>query len=69
MQRGEATIDDVPERRNTHEIGYRKVEDFAKYVREQIPHVDYVRIDTCCIVKPSNAEESEAINSVFEWFS
>jgi hypothetical protein len=28
---------------------------------------DYIWIDSCCIDKPSSAELSEAINSMFDW--
>lgn len=66
---GETTFEDVQERRNTQKTGYRKVECFAKYVREHIPHVEYVWIDTCCIKKESSNEVSEAINSMFRWYS
>jgi len=30
---------------------------------------EYVWIDSCCIDKSSSAELSEAINSMFEWYS
>jgi hypothetical protein len=31
--------------------------------------IDYIWVDTCCIDKTSSAELSEAINSMFEWYS
>ncbi|KAF2720883.1 hypothetical protein K431DRAFT_201174, partial [Polychaeton citri CBS 116435] len=41
------------------------------YCCEQAKHdnIDYVWIDICCIDKSSSAELSEAINSVYRWYS
>jgi hypothetical protein len=64
----EATYQDVRDRRNTNSDGYHKVEAFAQYIRNNIPHVKWLWIDTCCINKDSAAELSEAINSMFEWY-
>lgn len=64
----ETTIKDVQKRRNTDKIGYRKMEGFAQYVREHIPHVDWLWIDTCCINQESDREVSEAVNSMFRWY-
>jgi hypothetical protein len=64
----EATLDDISHQRNKHQSGYKKVEGFAKYVREQIPHIDWLWIDTCCIRQDSSQEVSEAVNSMFRWY-
>jgi hypothetical protein len=64
----EATFRDVRDRRNTHSKGYRKVKAFARYIQDNIPHVKWLWMDTCCINKESAAELSEAINSMFEWY-
>jgi hypothetical protein len=32
-------------------------------------HLSYLWVDTCCIDKSSSAEESEAINSMYQWYS
>ena len=42
---------------------------FADYVKEQIPHVEWLWIDTCCIDQKHGPELSEAINSMFKWYS
>nr|POE79016.1 vegetative incompatibility protein het-e-1 [Quercus suber] len=64
----EVTFQDVLKRRNTDKDGYRKIEAFAKYVRNHIPLIEWLWIDTCCINKDSAAELSEAINLMFEWY-
>ena len=64
----EATFEDVQKRRNTKGLGYQKLRAFAKYVRERIPSVEWLWIDTCCINKDSAAELSEAVNLMFEWY-
>ncbi len=49
--------------------GYRKVEAFAAYVREQhLAPIKWLWVDTCCINKYSAAELSKAINSMFDWY-
>jgi hypothetical protein len=68
LPNGEATFQDVRYRRNTNSDGYHKVEAFAQYMKDNIPHVKWLWIDTCCINKDSAAELSEAINSMFEWY-
>ena len=64
----EATLKDVQKARGTQKAGYKKVEGFAKYIRECIPSVEWVWIDTCCINQESDREVSEAVNSMFRWF-
>jgi hypothetical protein len=43
------------------------VDDFYEWV--QVERCDWVWIDTCCIDKSSSAELSEAINSMYSWYS
>lgn len=64
----EVTFQDVRDRRNTNSGGYHKVKAFTRYVRDNVPHIKWLWIDTCCINKESAAELSEAINSMFEWY-
>ncbi|KAH8643572.1 hypothetical protein IG631_01035 [Alternaria alternata] len=48
-------------------LGFQKIE----YTRQQAIRdcVHYVWIDTCCIDKTNSTELSEAINSMFQWYS
>lgn len=64
----EATIKDIRKRRNVDNLGYQKVKGFAKYIRENVPSVDWLWIDTCCINKENAAELSEAVNLMFDWY-
>lgn len=64
----EASIEDVRTKSNTEQVGYKKVEDFAEYVRSRVTYVQWLWIDTCCIDQKSSQEVSEAINSMFEWY-
>jgi hypothetical protein len=65
----EATIGDVKNGCSKDKSGYKKVEGFAKYVREHICYVDWLWIDTCCVNQDSDREVSEAVNSMFRWYS
>ena len=67
-QKEEVTFKEVNERRNTKKKGYQKVRKFAKYIRDNVPKVKWLWIDTCCINKDSAAELSEAINLMFKWY-
>jgi len=69
LSENEATFQDVRDRRNTSGAGYQKVEAFAAYIRGNLTPIKWLWIDTCCINKDSAAELSEAINSMFEWYS
>lgn len=64
----EALLSDVQEKKNTHTSGYQKVIAFTAYVREHIPALEWIWIDTCCIDQKSSSELSEAINSMFRWY-
>ena len=63
---GEATFKDIHKDRNPDSIGYHKVQAFANYIKNYVPSVEWLWIDTCCINKQDAAELSEAINSMFE---
>jgi hypothetical protein len=64
----EATFEDVQKGQNIEQRGYAKIRAFAQYIKDNIPAVKWLRIDTCCINKDSAAEPSETINSMFDWF-
>ena len=47
--------------------GYRKIIDSCRQARKD--GFDHLWMDTCCIDKTSSAELSEAINSMYRWYS
>ncbi|KAM7209956.1 Heterokaryon incompatibility protein (HET) domain containing protein [Rhypophila decipiens] len=47
--------------------GYRKIVDFCNKTRAD--DFDWAWADTCCIDKSSSSELSEAINSMYKWYS
>lgn len=65
----EAAYKDVLKKRNLDTPGYRKVEAFCSFVQTWDPSIEWLWIDTCCIDKKSSAEESEAINSMYQYYS
>ena len=65
----EAMISDIKSMHNTDKSGYKKVEGFARCVREHIGYVDWLWIDTCCVNQNSSQEVNEAVNSMFRWYS
>ncbi|KAK5696353.1 hypothetical protein LTS12_028577, partial [Elasticomyces elasticus] len=65
----EATIEDVKNRTNTDKSGYRKMEGFARYIRKEIREIEWFWIDTCCIDQGNASEVTEAVNSMFRWYS
>lgn len=56
-----------------HQWSYRRKKGFSKLKgackRAQMDGYKHIWIDTCCIDKSSSAELSEAINSMFSWYS
>lgn len=68
LSNNEATFQDIRDGRNTTSDGYHKVKAFARYIRDNIPHVKLLWIDTCCIDKSNAAELSKTINLMFEWY-
>ncbi|KAK4904792.1 hypothetical protein LTR49_025823 [Elasticomyces elasticus] len=66
---GEATFQDVRDRRNTDGKGYQKVRAFAVYIQCNLAPLKWLWIDTCCINKKNAVEPSEAINlMMFAWY-
>lgn len=63
----EVSFKDVQKRHCSDREGYRKVDLCCKHASSS--GYDYVWIDTCCIDKRSSAELSEAINSMYRWYS
>jgi hypothetical protein len=47
--------------------GFAKIQRTCNQAREN--GIEYVWVDTCCIGKTSSAELTEAINSMFQWYS
>ena len=47
--------------------GFQKIAHCASKARQQ--RLRYIWVDTCCIDKSSSAELTEAINSMFNWYS
>jgi hypothetical protein len=69
---GEVTLDDIRGASSRHlrlqrMRGWKKI----KYCCRQavLENIGYAWIDTCCIDKSSSAELSEAINSMYNWYS
>ena len=60
-------IKSLQDRRIRSKLGYQKIKNCCKYAADR--HISYVWIDTCCINKESSAELSEAINSMYQWYS
>lgn len=48
-------------------MGFRKIRDFCRQAVKG--GFNHAWVDTCCINKESSAELSEAINSMFRWYS
>ncbi|EGP82389.1 uncharacterized protein MYCGRDRAFT_51587 [Zymoseptoria tritici IPO323] len=65
----EVTLQDLRDRQNTDKSGYKKIIDFAKYVKEHIPGVEWLWVDTYYINKDSDPELSRSLNLMFDWYS
>ncbi|KAK6436444.1 hypothetical protein LTR95_007362 [Oleoguttula sp. CCFEE 5521] len=63
----EVSYDDMLNHKKLKGEGYRKVIDCCALAKSR--GLDYVWIDTCCIDKRSSAELSEAINSMWKWYT
>ena len=63
----EATFQDLMNGTGTDKPGYDKIRLCAK--QADLDGLKYSWVDTCCIDKSSSAELSEAINSMFRWYS
>ncbi|KAM3418308.1 hypothetical protein BST61_g4307 [Cercospora zeina] len=64
----EVTYQDVRDEKNTHFSGYTKIKQFAECVKEHTPDVEWMWVDTCCINKKNDAELSESLNLMFDWY-
>lgn len=67
-EKDEATFQDVHEKKNLSKAGYQKVKSFASYVRNNVPDIDTIWVDSCCIDKNNTAELDYSINSMFKWY-
>ena len=65
----EAMLGDIRNGYRKDTSGYKKVESFAKYIRENFRDIDLLWIDACCVNQDSDREVSEAVNSMFRWYS
>jgi ankyrin repeat protein len=65
----EASYQDLREKRNCDSEGFKKIEAFAKFVRDNIPSVEWLWLDTVCINKESMPELGEAINLMFNYYN
>jgi len=63
----EVTLQDMQGDPPVNKKGFSKIQ-MSCYLA-QIRSYDYIWVDTCCIDKTSSAELSEAINSMYRWYS
>lgn len=63
----EVTYQDLRQSAGTSKAGYEKIKFCLKQAAKD--GLQYVWIDTCCIDKTSSSELSEALNSMFRWYS
>jgi hypothetical protein len=63
----EITLADLEKDTGTSKSGYRKLQFCAD--KAAMHGICYFWVDTCCIDKSSSAELTEAINSMFAWYS
>jgi hypothetical protein len=63
----EISYSDIVNGNGMYKAGYNKV----RFCGEQAAkdNISYFWVDTCCINKDSSAELSEAINSMFRWYT
>ncbi|KAI3326718.1 kinesin light chain [Xylariaceae sp. AK1471] len=63
----EVTYEDITKGSGLHKSGYDKI----RFCGEQAKRdgLQYFWVDTCCIDKSSSQELTEAINSMFQWYS
>lgn len=66
-QDGEALFEDIANGQASEKFGYKKLEEACLQASRE--GFAYVWIDTCCIDKSSSSELSEAINSMYRWYS
>ncbi|KAI9713152.1 MAG: hypothetical protein M1820_001137 [Bogoriella megaspora] len=63
----EVTFEDIEKGSGQYRAGYQKIVFCAEQARKD--GLEYFWIDSCCIKKSSDAELSEAINSMYRWYS
>ncbi|KAK7702777.1 hypothetical protein SLS57_011215 [Botryosphaeria dothidea] len=66
-QDGEVLFEDMVIGRASQKLSYEKIEATCRQASRD--GYAYVWVDTCCIDKSSSAELSEAINSMYAWYS
>nr|POF17870.1 vegetative incompatibility protein het-e-1 [Quercus suber] len=64
----EIMYEEFRRRQGREKTGYQKVISFASYVKEHVPDVEWLWIDTCCIDQSNGKELTKAINSMFRWY-
>lgn len=64
---GEVSLQEYESGASQDKPGYQKIRRFCLLAAED--GYPYAWVDTCCIDKTSSAELSEAINSMFRWYS
>jgi heterokaryon incompatibility protein (HET) len=63
----EVTYQDMQQSRGPQMKGYSKITNCCRQAKKD--GYSFTWIDSCCIDKSSSAELSEAINSMFQWYS
>lgn len=63
----EVSFVDYQDGQKRDSAGYKKIVECCKFARQR--GREWVWIDTCCIDKRSSAELTEAINSMFSWYT
>jgi hypothetical protein len=63
----EVTFDDIERGKGHDKAGYKKLEFCGEQAAKD--GLRYFWVDSCCIKKSSDAELTEAINSMFRWYS
>jgi hypothetical protein len=61
----EVTFEDMVEVSGRNKAGYEKIKFCGKQAGRD--GLQYFWVDSCCIVKSSDAELSESLNSMFRW--
>lgn len=64
----EISYEELRQGRGRNKTGYQKVVGFANYMKEHVPNVDWLWIDTCCINQADKQEVTRSINSMFRWY-
>lgn len=66
-QDGEVLFEDIASGQASEKFGYKKLEETCLQASRE--GFGYVWVDTCCIDKSSSSELSEAINSMYRWYT